>query len=137
MVQYGKLIAGIIAAIIGFLLVNETHIIPILLGSSEGAVYSLGYMFDGSSDLMFILGLAGLAAIAAGIILLLSSLSSRNTFYDSDEYEDDAPRHRPQRRDAAYDAEPDLDGEKAFCPYCGAKVTRETQFCTSCGKRLR
>ena len=137
MVQYGKLIAGIIAGIIGFLLVNETHIIPILLRNSEGALYSLGYMADGSSELMFILGLAGLATVAASIILLLSSLSSQNTIPYSDEYEDDLPRHRPQRRNDAGNAEPRSGGEKAFCPYCGAKVTRETQFCTSCGKHLR
>ncbi|USG64825.1 zinc-ribbon domain-containing protein [Brevibacillus ruminantium] len=27
-------------------------------------------------------------------------------------------------------------GEKAFCPYCGERVKKEYQYCSSCGKKL-
>lgn len=132
MTQFGKIIGGIIAIIIGYLMIQITHIIPILSGSFEGMLYSAKFEADGSLPIMILLGLLGAVIIIIGIILLIRGVLSQYQDHVDDMYYQPS-RHHPHTRDWNDD---DDDDRKSFCPYCGAKLSRGTRFCTACGKRI-
>ncbi|MDE2523351.1 MAG: zinc ribbon domain-containing protein [Methanocorpusculum sp.] len=94
-------------------------------------VYSAKFEADGSLFIITILGLLGILLLIIGIIFLVKgALSLYQDYVDTTYYQ--PPRHHPRIRDR----EEEGSEVKSFCPYCGAKLSHETRYCTSCGKRI-
>ena len=126
-----KIIGGVLASIVGYLMIQATYILPILSGSFEGMVYRSIFESDGTLPFMMLLGFVGLVLITVGVIFLATGILS--LYRDS---VDNTYDRRSRSFSHIHVRGSETDETKSFCPYCGARLTRETIYCTACGKRL-
>ena len=116
------------------------------IGSAFAAVFGILWTLAAASmgaPIFFVL--FGVAFVVLGIVQALYHWKNAtgetrfSTFdiVDSDEEPDPLDRRPAEHASSQGGASaPSASGSSRFCPYCGAKVQGDFEFCNQCGKRL-
>jgi len=110
------MILGILSTIFGVLLLMIARKSLLSGDLKTGAIYC--FIFGGISSA----AIGGILAIVAGILAMIA--------WDQERKAAEAPPSPPP-------SAPQAAGAVIYCQYCGARLSPEVVFCSSCGKKIK
>ncbi len=104
-----------------------------------GVIWTVSALSMGAGGLFAAFGLVFIAMAVASAIYNFKNATSKNRYSSFDITEDGEEidpwnEHFGEKREIKQTFT--TNGESKFCPYCGARVQDDFEFCNQCGKKL-